>query len=48
MCPGGPHEARFQNIGEEDDDDMVVHVHTFPVPVRVPCFLLDFVMSPLP
>jgi hypothetical protein len=41
MCPGGPHEAGFQNIGDEDDDDMPVPVHTFLVPVRVPCFLLD-------
>jgi hypothetical protein len=41
ICPGGPREGRIRNILEEDDEDTHVPMHTFHVPVRVPCFLLD-------
>jgi hypothetical protein len=41
MCPSGPREGGICNILEEDDEDTHVPMHTFLVPVRVPCFLLD-------
>jgi hypothetical protein len=41
MYSRGPCEVGFQNIGEKDDDDMAVPMHTFHVLARIPCFLLD-------